>query len=190
MRFPRIARRTTDRPAPVRTSADRSGRARSIARFSIAVAGFSLLAATFSPAASATASGALACTSPTFSVYPGSSISNLRYGQVDFNFYACSDQAPSSWSASVTKAQVNSTGKNLGFYIDGTSIPTDSTGSYYRYFRGNIFASTCTPRVHFPCARSYSFSVQFQVTKDRFGNPQVYMGSKTAPAGMALFTTP
>jgi hypothetical protein len=188
MRFPRIARRAADRPPPVRTSADRSGRARSIARFSTAVAGFSLLAGAFSPASAA--SRALSCTSPTFSVYPGSSISNLRYAQVDFNFYACSDQAPSSWSASVTKAQVNSTGKNLGFYLDGTSIPTDSTGSYYRYFRGNIFASTCTPRVHFPCARSYSLSVQFQVTKDRFGNPQVYMGARTAPAGMALFTTP
>ncbi|MEV0203508.1 hypothetical protein [Nonomuraea sp. NPDC050691] len=109
---------------------------------------------------------------------------------MDFHFYACSDQSPSSWSASVTKATVNSTGKNLGFFIDGTSIPTDSTGSYYRYYTGRIYASTCTPRVGWPCSRSYSFSVKFQVTKDRFGNPQVYMGARTAPTGMALFTTP
>ncbi|WP_162795038.1 hypothetical protein [Nonomuraea lactucae] len=138
------------------------------------------------PAAPASAA---ACTYPTFSVYPGSATSALRYGQVDFHFSACGEQPPSGWSASVTKATVNSTGKNLGFFIDGTSIPTDSTGSNYRYYTGRIYASTCTPRVGWPCSRSYSFSVEFQVTTDRFGNPQVYMGTRSAPIGMALFTT-
>ncbi|MEV4570317.1 hypothetical protein AB0K12_41755 [Nonomuraea sp. NPDC049419] len=170
--------------------------ARRVARFSTAVAAFSLLASALAPATASAASaasgaaGAMACTSPTFSVYPGSGSSKLRYGQVDFHFYACSDQSPSSWSATVSKATVNSTGKNLGFFLDSTSITTDSTGSYYRYYTGHIYASTCTPRVGWPCSRSYSFSVQFQVTTDRFGNPQVYMGSRSAPVGMSLFTTP
>jgi hypothetical protein len=138
----------------------------------------------------APAAAQAACTSPTFSVYPGSGISNVRYGQVDFHFTACSNQAPSAWAASVGTAQVNSTGKNLGFFIDGVSIPTDSIGSSTRYWTGKIAASTCTPRVGFPCSRSYSMTVKFSASLDRFGNPQIYMGTRSAPTGMALFTTP
>ena len=133
---------------------------------------------------------AAACTSPTFSVYPGSAYSNVRYGRVDFHFVACSDQSPSGWSASVTQATVNATGQNLGFFINSTSISTDSIGSSSRWWTGNIYASTCTPRVGFPCSRSYSFHVQFNGSYDRNGNVQIYMGTRTAPVGMALFTTP
>lgn len=196
MRFWRTTRTTSDRAVTANGQANRSRSNPRIARAVIGMATLSLLGSVFSPVASATAAsatttaGTAACTSPTFSLYPGSGISNVRYGQVDFHFYACSDQSPSSWSASITKATVNSTGKNLGFFIDGTGISTDSTGSNYRYYTGRIYASTCTPRVGWPCSRSYSFSVKFNITTDRYGNRQVYMGARSAPTGMALFTTP
>lgn len=76
---------------------------------------------------------AASCTFPTFSFYPGSSIPpEVRYGQVDFYFEACSDQKPSQWTARVTKQHVNSTGQNLGFFINGASANTVGVGDFYR----------------------------------------------------------
>jgi hypothetical protein len=109
----------------------------------------------------------------------------LRYAEVDFSFGVCSHTSPSSWSTSVTKAQVNSTGKNLGFFLDGTSLRTTSSNSSYRYVQGLISASTCLPRVGWPCSRSYTFSVRFQM-----GRTSVKAYGVQAPGGLALFTTP
>ncbi|MEX5636604.1 hypothetical protein [Parafrankia sp. FMc2] len=97
---------------------------------------------------------------------------------------------PSSWQASVTKEQTNSTGKNLGFFLDGTSISGTGSGGYYKYFDAEIDASTCVPRVGWPCSSSYSLTVSYTVTLDRFGNPQVYQSAASAPLGMTLFSTP
>lgn len=128
---------------------------------------------------------AASCSYPTFKYYPGSPTSKLRYAEVDFSFSVCSSGGPSSWSASVTKTQVNSTGKNLGFFIDGTSLRTTSSNSAYRYELGTISASSCLARVGWPCYRSYSFSMHFQLsgTKVKAYGVQV-------PGGLALFTTP
>jgi hypothetical protein len=65
-----------------------------------------------------------------------------------------------------------------------------ASGSSYKDFDGVISASTCTPRVGWPCSRSYTFTVEYRVSLDRFGNPQVYQGARYAPIGMGLFTTP
>jgi hypothetical protein len=131
-----------------------------------------------------------ACTYPTFRVFPGSATGRVRYAEVNFSFEACSDQSPSSWVGKVTRQAVNSTGKNLGFFIDGVFVRTDASGSSYKWFTGIINASTCVPRVGWPCSRSYTFTAQYQLSLDRFGNVQAYQGALSAPIGMALFTTP
>jgi hypothetical protein len=140
------------------------------------------LAGTPAPAAAAS------CTYPTFSLYPGSATGFMRYGQVDVHFDACDVQGS---AGSITRQHVNATGQNLGFFINGASVRvTGSPNSYTKWFTADIHASTCTPRIGWPCSRSYSFSAQYTVSSDRWGNPQVYQGSLSAPIGMRLFTTP
>ncbi|TWP54012.1 hypothetical protein FKR81_00090 [Lentzea tibetensis] len=138
-------------------------------------------------AAPATNASAAGCTYPTYSVYPGSATAQLRYGEVRFSFAACD---PASATAVVSRQAVNATGKNLGFFIDNVTIRPVASGGWYKDFEGVISASTCVPRVGWPCSRSYTFTAQYRVTVDRFGNPQVYQGQLSAPIGMALFTTP
>jgi hypothetical protein len=134
---------------------------------------------------------AASCTYPRFQYFPGSSLPPyLRYGEVDFSFEACGDAIGSS-TAQVAAQGTNATGDNLGFFLNGVSIVPNGSGSYYKDFIGVIGAKTCTPRVGWPCSRSYSFSVQFRVTSDRFGNPQVYENSRSSSdPGLTLYTTP
>src|SRR5438034_3852303 len=54
---------------------------------------------------------ASSCISPTLHYYPGSPSSHVRYGEVDFHFFVCSSDAPSSWIVNVSRASVNGTGK-------------------------------------------------------------------------------
>jgi hypothetical protein len=149
----------------------------------VATVGFILVPAT-------AGAEAPSCSNPTFSVYPGSATGRMRYGRADFHFDGCNNQQPQDWKASVTASKTNSTGKNLGFFIDGTSIKTVHVGDGYAEFEGNISGATCTPRVGWPCSRSYDFKVKFRMEPNRSGTPYVTMGDRSAPIGMALFDTP
>ena len=142
------------------------------------------MAAAPAPASAAT------CTYYTDRLFPGSYPSGVRYGEVNFSFEACSDQSPSAWVMRVTKQQVNATGQNLGFFINGAFVRVDGSGSSYKYFTGLINASSCTPRVGWPCSRSYTFTAEYTVYLDRYGRPNITLGRRTAPSGMRLYTTP
>ncbi len=142
------------------------------------------MAAAPAPASAAT------CTYHTDRVFPGSYPSGIRYGEVNFSFEACSNQSPSAWVMKVTKQQVNATGKNMGFFIDGVFVRVDGSGSNYKYFTGIIDASTCTPRIGWPCSRSYTFTAEYTVYLDRSGTPNITIGRRTAPSGMRLYSTP
>ena len=163
-----------------------------LARRKIAAALFSLIAISVgSLVAGASPASAASCLYPTFQYFPGSSFPpSLRYGEVDFSFEACGGSIGSS-IARVSRESTNATGENLGFFLNGVSIVPNGSGSYYKDFIGVIGAKTCTPRVGWPCSRSYSFSVQFRVTSDRFGNPQVYESWRSSSdPGLTLYSTP
>lgn len=128
---------------------------------------------------------AATCKHPTFKFFPGSPTSKLRYAEVNFSFDVCSNTAPMSWGASVSKARTNSTGKNLGFFLDGTTIRTTSSNSSYRYMQGVISGSSCLARVGWPCYRSYTFHVRFQLSRTGVKAYDIRV-----PGGMALFRTP
>ena len=149
-----------------------------------AVLGLSFVALPASPAA------ASSCIYPVFRVYPGSVPSNIRYGEVDFQVTVCSTQSADQFTANVTGQFVNATGKNLGFFIDSVGVTTDYVGSYTHYWTGTIYASTCTPRIGWPCSRSYSFTVELVGALNNYTTPAAWTGTMTAPIGMGLFTTP
>lgn len=136
------------------------------------------------------APAAAACSSRTFSVFPGSASSNLRYGQVSYRFEACTTTPPSSWSGSVVTIITNNTGKRLGFSISAASITTTSTTGSIRSYLGSITGKSCALPLNWPC-KDIPFTVRFTVSyNSRTGSIDYHMGTRTAPIQWVLYTTP
>ncbi|GAA0943431.1 hypothetical protein [Virgisporangium aurantiacum] len=139
---------------------------------------------------SSPAQAAPSCIFPTISLYPGEAGPNLRYGEVSVSFVVCNNRSPHDWTADVTKSQVNTTGKNLGFFIDGVNIRTTFIGDYSRYWTLTVNASTCVPRVGWPCHATYTLTAEFQGNLEYYTYPAVYLNRTTGYLTMVLFRTP
>jgi hypothetical protein len=133
---------------------------------------------------------AASCIYPTISVYPGESGPNLRYGEVSVQFVVCDNTHPRDWTATVTKAQVNATGQNFGFFIDGTSTPTTLVNDVVHLWRLNVYAKTCVPWIGWPCHSSYTLTADFQAQLTNGTTPSVYLIRTTGYYSMVLFRTP
>ncbi|WP_126629699.1 hypothetical protein [Dictyobacter alpinus] len=150
---------------------------------------FLSMAVAATPAHAETASALTTrCIYPTFTYYPGSSASHLRYGQAQFHFEICSGTSPSSWGATA-RVTTNSTGKNLGITFSDAVIRGTSGGSYYKFYTGQFHTQTCVPRVGWPCSHSGEFYVKFYAY-DVSGKPAVTEMSTSSPTGLTLFRTP
>jgi hypothetical protein len=99
------------------------------------------------------------------SQYPGSWV-GVRYAQVDVSFTLCGAD-PAGWNATVSKSQVYSFGKNLGFFIDGSpTVKPTGSGPADKTFQLEIPHTSCLPRVGWPCYGSGSMFRDFRVTMD------------------------
>lgn len=132
------------------------------------------------------------CSHPVFKYYPGSASSNLRYGEVDFTFDACSNVAPVNWGRSVTKLVTNNTATLLGFNLTGASISVTGYGSGYADYEGVFTYETCDLRLPIFCEDGATpFKVRFHGYIDSSSNaPYVYFTNGEVPFTYEIFTTP
>jgi hypothetical protein len=139
------------------------------------------------PASSASA----ACHSRIFSVFPGSTPSGVRYGEVRFEFHGCYDSATNSWTGSVRSQNVNNLGSAVGFRITQVTIaPTYTTGSI-RTFRGTIYAKWC-PGIFVCDSGQTVLTANFTMSKNyQHRVIDFHRGTMTTNTlGTVLFTTP
>jgi hypothetical protein len=130
------------------------------------------------------------CTTPTFAVFPGSTLGRIRYGEVDFHFEVCSSVAPNSWYKAVTRQTTNGTGQNLGFFIDSASIVTTRTGGSFAWMRGTIAAHSCLPRVGWPCYGTVTLYASFYAYIAQHRPHVVLRAIGTSDPTIVLYRTP
>ncbi|MFD3580697.1 hypothetical protein [Streptomyces sp. NPDC058644] len=140
------------------------------------------------PTASATPSTAQACTYSTISQFPGSWV-GYRYGQVDVSFALCGTD-PAGWNATVTKSQTNSTGNNLGFFIDSSSVFPVASSDRDKTFRLQINHKSCVPRVGYPCYGTGSMTKDYYIDLERT-QPVIWPRPANVPdPSLRLYDTP
>jgi len=133
------------------------------------------------------------CIHPTFSVYPGSASSNLRYGEVRFRIDACSNVAPADWGTSVTSMSTTGPGATLGFGFTSATISTTGSGYGYADYEAVINFEVCPFRVPICTPGESPFKARYHGYVDIEAGtnaPHVFFSSGEAPFTYDLFLTP
>jgi hypothetical protein len=128
--------------------------------------------------------------------YPGSRVGRVRYGEVLFRVYVCSDQNPSRWVPSTKDPTTNGTGATLGFTLANTAIKVSTTGqnkwNRYARYEGSFTTSTCTPITGWPCKSTGDWKVRFTITADKKSHKvRLFFQGGTVPDKLlVLYATP